>query len=287
MPDVESHNCDNDRSCVRSKLFKSTPKMTPLRLLGSHVAAVALTVAAAACAPQPQVAPAPSQPAVTPALTVSPIARTSAPRDLQWARASAEHRAIYLETYRAAADRLVALSAGRPPASWAVILDADETVIDNSEYQIGRIPFGSSFDAPTWTTWVMEGRAPALPGAPEFTSRVHELGGKVVIVSNRDDAQCPVTRTNLAHVAIKADLVLCKTSTDDKNARFDAVQNGSAAPGFGPIAVLEWIGDNIQDFPHMSQSLRNQPDSAFARFGDIYFALPNVMYGSWQANPFK
>jgi predicted secreted acid phosphatase len=109
----------------------------------------------------------------------------------------------------------------------------------------------------------------------------------VVIVTNRDDTECPITRSNLDKSSIKADLVLCKTTTDDKNPRFDAVQNGSTASGFPAIAVLEWVGDNIQDFPHLTQSIRTEPEAAFGRFGDSFFALPNVMYGSWQANPLK
>lgn len=241
------------------------------------LAVVMLSVAVAACAPTPRVA-------VTPAAGPQTSTITN---DVKWSRISAEHRAIYTQTYRAAANQLATLASGRASGSWGVILDADETVIDNSEYEVGRVPFGGSFDANAWTTWVMQGRAPALPGAVDFTNRVHALGGKVVIVTNRDDAQCPITRSNLDKVSIKADLVLCKTGTGDKNPRFDAVQNGTASPGFGAISVLEWLGDNIQDFPHLSQSIRNEPDSAFSKFGESFFALPNAMYGSWQANPFK
>jgi predicted secreted acid phosphatase len=53
------------------------------------------------------------------------------------------------------------------------------------------------------------------------------------------------------------------------------------------LVVLEWVGDNIQDFPRLSQAIRNDADSAFSRFGDSFFALPNPMYGSWQSNPLK
>jgi 5'-nucleotidase (lipoprotein e(P4) family) len=237
------------------------------------VAALA-SLAIVACAPPSTVAPAPAPAAVQ-------------SHDVHWARGAAEHRAVYLATYRNAADRLAELSRGRAPGSWGVILDADETVIDNSEYEVRRVPFGGTFDAAGWSAWVAEGRAPALPGAVAFTARVHELGGKVVIVTNRNDAECPITRSNLQHVAITTDLVLCKTATDDKNPRFDSVQNGSASPGFPAITVLEWVGDNIQDFPHMTQAVQNEPDSAFSRFGRVFFVLPNPMYGSWQSNPFK
>jgi 5'-nucleotidase (lipoprotein e(P4) family) len=244
------------------------------------MAAAIIFVAAIACTPAPQVA-------ATPTGATAGAVSTAPTNDVKWSRVSAEHRAIYLETYHAAAERLVRLARGRDPGTWGVILDADETVIENSEYVGSRMPFGGSYDVKSWTAWVMEGRAPALPGAVAFTDRVHELGGRVVIVTNRDESECPVTRSNLRKVAIRADLVLCKTTTDDKNPRFDAVQNGTAAPGFAAITVLEWLGDNIQDFPHLSQAIRTEPDSAFARFGDSYFALPNVMYGSWQSNTFR
>lgn len=244
-----------------------------------RVSALVVALAAAGCSSAPAVAPSPM---------ANPIAANGAkPNDVEWARASAEHDAIYIETFRAAAAQLASLSANHQQGTWGVILDADETVLDNSEYEVGRIPFGGTFDAGTWNAWVAEGRAPALPGAVTFTNRVHELGGKVVIVTNRDEAQCPITRANLQRASLAADLVLCKTATGDKNPRFQAVQNGSAAPGVPAIAVLEWFGDNIQDFPHLSQEIRNEGEAAFARFGESYFALPNAMYGSWQSNPFR
>lgn len=207
------------------------------------------------------------------------------PNDMHWARNSAEHRAIYLEVYRAAGERLRTLAAGRASASWGVILDADETILDNSEYERSRVPFGGKYDAAAWTAWVKQQRAPALPGAVEFAAHVHELGGKVVVVTNRAPEECDPTRANLASVRFAADLVLCKTTTGDKNPRFDSVQNGTAAPGFAAISVLEWIGDNIQDFPGLTQAIRTQDDAAFAKFGDTFFALPNPMYGSWESNP--
>ena len=224
----------------------------------------------------------------TVASTMGPVPAATAlrlGRELHWARNSAEHRAVYLEVYRAGGDRLVTLAAGRAPGSWGVILDADETVIDNSEYERRRAPYGGSFDSTAWDGWVNEAAATALPGAAEFTARVRSMGGKVVIVTNRDDRLCGPTRTNLQRVGIQTDLVLCRTGTGDKNPRFHAVASGTAAPGFPAITVLEWFGDNIQDFPDLTQAVRSGGDAAFARFGDTYFALPNAMYGSWESNP--
>jgi len=244
------------------------------RNVGSVVALAGVIAAVLACSPSPRSAP---TPVAAPAATL--------PNATHWARNSAEHRAIYLEVYRAAGERLTTLATGRAAGSWAVILDVDETVLDNSEYERRRAPYGSTFDPAAWDAWVREDAAPALPGAVAFTAHVHALGGRVAIVSNRSAAECPVTRENLMKVGIRPDIMLCQTTTGDKNPRFRAVQDGTAAPGIPPLAVLEWIGDNIEDFPQLTQRTRTLPDSAFARFGDSYFALPNAMYGSWQANP--
>jgi len=246
-----------------------------------------LILAGAACMPATAAAPAPAPAPASSTSTMGVPGQQSAklPNDVHWARNSAEHRAIYLEVYRAAGDRLQTLAAGRAAGSWGVILDADETILDNSEYERRRVPFGGAYDPMVWTAWVREQSATALPGAVQFATRVHQLGGRVVVVTNRTQEECGPTRTNLTQVGFAADLVLCKGATGDKNPRFESVQNGTAAPGFGAIAVLEWIGDNIQDFPGLTQAVRTQDDAAFAKFGDTYFALPNPMYGSFESNP--
>lgn len=199
-------------------------------------------------------------------------------------RTAAEHRALFLQTYRLAGERLRALAAGLAPGSWAVILDADETVLDNSEQQ-RRTAERGGFDEAAWNEWVREARAPALPGAAEFIAEVRRLSGRVVIVTNRQEAVCPETRRNFQALAIAVDAVLCRPPAGgDKNPRFQAVQQGGV-PGLPPLRVLMWVGDNIQDFPGLTQATRTAPDSALAAFGRAYFLLPNPMYGSWERNP--
>src|SRR5262245_36243227 len=69
------------------------------------------------------------------------------PESLHWYRDSAEQRAIYVETYSAAAAAARALSNGAAPRSWGVILDVDETVLDNSEYQKRAALSGRGFES--------------------------------------------------------------------------------------------------------------------------------------------
>ena len=67
--------------------------------------------------------------------TVTPAASPPAaawPRDLLWVRTAAEHRAIFLQTFRAAQEKLVGAVQGRAAGTWAVIADADETLVDLS-----------------------------------------------------------------------------------------------------------------------------------------------------------
>jgi predicted secreted acid phosphatase len=106
----------------------------------------------------------------------------------------------------------------------------------------------------------------------------------VAIVTNRADSLCTPTRANLQAAGIEADVVLCQTpGQSDKNPRFERIQNGTAVAGVPALKVVAWFGDNILDFPGLSQAARNDP-RALAEFGRRWFILPNPMYGSWQQN---
>lgn len=252
-----------------------------LRLrLGAACAALLVLGACAGSAPTPS-APAAPPPAGAP----SPqAAAPSVPGAVHWYRTAAEQRAIYEQVYAWAAARVEA-AAGRADGPWAVILDADETVLDNSTYQLRRARLGLGFTNESWNEWVREEAAPALPGAVAFLGRVKALGGRVVIVTNRDEAVCDATRRNLSAVGAPADVVLCrKPGPSEKETRFRMVQEGTTGTGLPPLRVLAWVGDNIQDFPGGSQALRDAAPSALADFGTRFFVLPNPMYGSWEAN---
>ena len=211
-----------------------------------------------------------------------PAAADSLPNDVKWVRTSAEYRALARQAYALAGERLPGLSRGIAAQTWAVILDANETVLDNSEYQRRLAVAHSGFDPQGWTAWVNERAAPAVAGAPEFTARVHSLGGRVVIVTNRSMAECESTRENLRTAGVAADVVLCQPPGEgNKNPRFERVQNGTAAPGIPALTVIEWLGDNIEDFPGLTQAARTD-SVALAQFGRKYFVLPNPMYGSWE-----
>jgi 5'-nucleotidase (lipoprotein e(P4) family) len=242
------------------------------RIARSLVFASALV---SACGAPPRTAPVPQR---------APAARTL-PTALAWVRESAEYGALTRQTYAAAATRLEALAPAMTNATWGVILDADETVLDNTTYEVRRAALDSAYTEVSWSAWVREVAAPAVPGAVAFTRRVHALGGRVVIVTNRADSVCAPTRANLQRVGVDADLVLCQLpGQPDKNPRFEAVQRGAASAALPALTVVEWVGDNIQDFPKLAQASRDDP-LAMSLFGRRYFVLPNPIYGSWPSHP--
>ena len=81
--------------------------------------------------------------------------------DVRWFRSSAEQRAVFLQAYRVAGERLAALAEGRSRGTWAVILDADETVLDNSRYQQERALVDSGYTEASWSRWVARASPPS------------------------------------------------------------------------------------------------------------------------------
>ncbi|MFI5230339.1 MAG: HAD family acid phosphatase, partial [Gemmatimonadales bacterium] len=156
--------------------------------------------AMAACSRNASMIPAASPPASKPAAGAAPS--RVLPNDIRWFRTAAEYRALARQAYTAAGDHLAEASRGLAAGRWGVILDADETIIDNSEYERRRFAADSGYTDASWLTWVQERAAPAVPGAVEFTRRVRSLGGRVVVVSKRADSLCAPTRANLSSIGL-------------------------------------------------------------------------------------
>jgi 5'-nucleotidase (lipoprotein e(P4) family) len=257
--------------------------MTP-RLSLAPAVAFGLAVAALAACRSAAPFPPPQAPDAARAPAVAPSAPP--PEAIRWTRDSAEHRALFLQVYRAATAHVEREAAARARGAWAVVLDADETVLDNSLYQLERARAGKPFDAESWHAWCARREAVPLPGAAAFLARVRALGGRVAIVTNRSAGECPDTEAVFRGHGLAYDVMLCKPEggPSDKNPRFEAVALGTTPLGLPPLEVVLFVGDNIQDFPGQRQALRKEGDEAFAPFGARFFVLPNPMYGSWEGN---
>jgi len=206
------------------------------------------------------------------------------PDSIRWVRDAAEYRAAVVQTYRAVAAHVEREAAARTAGSWAVVLDADETIISNLTYQAERASAGLPYSAESWTAWVKRREATPLPGAAAFLARVRALGGRIAIVTNRLDSECDDTIAVFTRERLVYDAMLCRPngSPSDKNHRFEAVQTGQTAASAAPLEVVAYVGDNIRDFPGLSQQVKDTGPAAFDAFGTRFFVLPNPMYGSWQ-----
>jgi 5'-nucleotidase (lipoprotein e(P4) family) len=220
----------------------------------------------------------------TPQPAASPAAAPVLPDSIRWVRDSAEYQAVVLQTYRAATTSVELAARGRQPASWAVVLDADETVINNLQYQIERALAGLTFTPESWHAWIGRRESTPIPGAAAFLSRIRDLGGRIAIVTNRTESECPDTEAVFKTHRLAFDVILCRPDTgpSDKNPRFAAVAAGTTKAGGPPLDVVAFVGDNILDFPNLNQAAARKDETTLAPFGSRYFLVPNPMYGSWQ-----
>ena len=245
---------------------------------------LAATALAAARRPPPLS----SRPLRRPRRRWAPRDSDTIPASVRWFRASAERRALSLQTYRLATAALERRAAGLPAGSWAVILDADETVIDNSPDQQELARRRATFDAATWNAWVMRGAAAALPGAPDSPA-AHATSVAASSSSPTAMKRSATRRAPTCSASPSLRMRCASAQTGPPNSfkdgrRFEAVAAGTPPSPLPPLRVVMWVGDNIQDFPRLRQAIRSASDSAFAEFGDRFIVLPNPMYGSWERN---
>jgi acid phosphatase len=258
--------------------WKTWVVMRCLRL-GLLVVGPALAGCMAASVP-PATSPPSAPAAASPASAPAPVYSAS----VTWVQRSAEYQAIVAQTYRQAQTAVESASRGKPSGSWAVILDADETVISNLAYQQALERAGETHTAARFGAWARRREAVPLPGAQAFLDRVRRLGGRIAIVTNRLGSECDDTRAVFDRHQLAYDVMLCRAdgTPSDKNPRFATVASGTWPGASGPLEILAWVGDNILDFPGLTQAVRREGESAYGAFGTRFFMLPNPMYGSWE-----
>ena len=113
-----------------------------------------------------------------------------------YVQVSAEYYANSINVYRSAMDKLPSVLSNnnisaaieqtkdfkdKPPA---VVLDVDQTVLDNIAYQ-ARLIKTRTYYPEGWDAWCMEEQADYVPGVKEFLDYATELGVEIFFVTNR------------------------------------------------------------------------------------------------------
>lgn len=216
-----------------------------------------------------------------------------------WSQTAVEHEALCRQAYRQAADLLPRALKDRrwtaaleqrdkysrlPPA---VILDIDETVLDNAPAQARDVLADREFTLTDWRAWVEEAAAPALLGAVEFTREAYRRGVMVFFVTNRDAAEEPATRRNLERLGFPLDATIDTVLTRGEKPEWTSDKGTRRQEIARLYRILFLIGDDLGDFISGARSSTDartalvQPHSD--RWGRQWIVLPNPMYGSWEA----
>lgn len=209
-------------------------------------------------------------------------------REVEYVKKSVEYAKICEQTYEWGW-KAVSAAAPAQKGAWAVVLDIDETVIDNSQFQkeLGNNPL---FWDP-WKAWIKRRESAAVPGAKKFLDRVRSLkNGHIVFITDRSQEQELDTVENMRHNGLYQDgdiLLTKKDKTDTKLVRRECIQKGKSGGDvrcqkFKPMEIVAQFGDSLRDFEEKygeeARKIRANDDP---NWGSKYFVLPNPMYGQW------
>ena len=196
---------------------------------------------------------------------------------------SAESTAMYLQSFAQARQALDAQVAQPAPAKpRAIVTDIDETVLDNSPYQVWLIQNRQPYSPATWKKWTALASAAALPGASNFLNYASSRGVAVFYVTNRDQDEADATLKNLRAAGFPnatSEHLFCKRTTKGKEDRRQEIARRYS------ICLL--LGDNLSDFSAAFDTTVAQERAAAvtkntALFGSNWIVFPNPMYGDWE-----
>jgi acid phosphatase len=167
----------------------------------------------------------------------------------------------------------------------AVILDLDETVLDNSAYNARNIIEKTEYTQENWNTWCNEERAQLIPGACDFLKAANAMGVTVFFITNRRDEVKAATINNLKKLGVCADENNVLTRNDAEGRGGDKLSRRAMVARNHRIILL--IGDNLSDICSEMEvtdhALRNATANRKADFlGTRWIVLPNPIYGSWE-----
>jgi 5'-nucleotidase (lipoprotein e(P4) family) len=195
---------------------------------------------------------------------------------------SAEYRALCYQTFNLAKLNIdKALSAKKTDKPLAVIVDADETIIDNSAYEAFLIGKNFGYSPDTWNKWMDAAEAKAVPGALEFLNYASKKGVEIFYITNRRIVGYKGTQKNLEQLGfpiVDKKHLLLRTDTSNKQPRRDLVEKS--------YNIVFLMGDNLNDFLNVfaeksTEERFAETDKLKEEWGKKFIVLPNPMYGEW------
>jgi 5'-nucleotidase (lipoprotein e(P4) family) len=195
---------------------------------------------------------------------------------------AAENRALYHQAFNFARLSLDKdLETNTSTQKRAVVVDIDETLLDNSPFEAKCILEGTSYPK-YWSEWTAQASAEALPGAQEFLNYAASKGVEVFYISNRKTNEYDATVKNLSEKGfpmVDSKHLVLRTTTSNKEDRRQALLND--------YRIVMLAGDNLNDFTAIFEKQNSDRrntlvDSLKNDFGKKFIILPNSMYGDWE-----
>lgn len=216
-----------------------------------------------------------------------------------WVQNSAEYKCLTTQTFRMAqtqlnialndpkwsADEVQVAEGGYEEKTPAVILDVDETVLDNSSYNARNITTGQNYTTASWNAWCQEAKATPIPGALEFARAAKGMGIEVFYITNRHDDVREATLNNLKATGFPVDEAHLLTKNSEQGRDGNKISRRATVCKTHRVLLL--IGDNLSDlFSGMDvRNTKRRNEIALekhAMLGSRWIVLPNPVYGGWE-----
>lgn len=205
-----------------------------------------------------------------------------------WQQRAAEYKALCFQAYNIArlrVDEGVKQTSTKP---LAIVTDIDETLLDNSPYDVARAMQNLDYNDATWKQWTDKAIADTVPGAPAFFKYAAAKGIEIYYVTNRNENERLATLKNLQTYGLPnaddAHLFL-KTASSSKEARRQDILKTHN--------ILLLCGDNLPDFDMLYDNHPTEENRAAVteklqnEFGSRYIVIPNPSYGDFEGALFK
>jgi 5'-nucleotidase (lipoprotein e(P4) family) len=200
---------------------------------------------------------------------------------------AAEYKALCFQAFNIAHIRVDEALVQPQSKPLAIVTDIDETVLDNSAYDVKQSLQGKDYEQKSWEEWTGLAKADTVPGALPFLKYASSKGIKIFYLTNRAEAERKGTLANLVRFgfpdAVDENLIL-KQTVSSKESRRQAIAE--------KYNVFMLMGDNLADFSALfdkkpaDERLKNTYTSA-AEFGKRFIVLPNPVYGDWEASVYQ
>jgi 5'-nucleotidase (lipoprotein e(P4) family) len=204
-----------------------------------------------------------------------------------WQQSSGERRALSYQSFalaRMLLDRDRRANR-RSKMKRAIIVDVDDTVLDNSAFEAWMIRNHRPYEAQSWTEWCNRAAATSVPGAVEFLRYANSRGVRVFYITNRKLIEKDGTATNLKKVGfpeVTEETLLVRTDPKSSSKEPRRLSISSR------YRVVLLMGDDLNDFAEVferSKTVSTRIDATErnrAQFGTRFIVLPNPMYGHWE-----